>query len=370
MSAVFRLGDLFGAADEQAQPASTFFEWIQDLLRLPSREQSSAEQFASWLPYSAYIGSEQIFVNRDGLGFMLEITPQSGADERMVEVLVSLYSSCPAGTGIQFNLFASPHIRGPLLNYANLRVEDADQVDKAQHWGRSARNDNLFRLLARSRVEHLLSAAHRSMTSGFHYSIRDFRLMMSVTVPGDGGDLRRREEFIALREAMVTTLKAASLSSRCLRCLGPDQLGRVVCQPPPHQPVQHSDASLRRRARDSRPGGRLRHHPGRLPAGLAPLQGGQPGRDGVPLLLDQEFSGTLSALADGLADWRPDAAGTAVQRPVHADDGDSDPRHQRHETDRDGQSHSRPAERGIQDGPRHARRRQEAHGLEDHRRFR
>ncbi|MBK6973194.1 MAG: type IV secretion system protein TraC [Sterolibacteriaceae bacterium] len=187
---------------------------MQDLLRLPKRDQSSAEQFASWLPYSAYIGSEQIFVNRDGLGFLLEIIPQSGADERMVEVLVSLYASCPAGTGIQFNLFGSPHIRGPLREYANLRLEDADQVDKAKHWGRAARNENLFRLLARARVAHLMKAAHRSMTRGFHYSIRDFRLMMSVTIPGDGGDLRRREELIALREAMTTTLKAASLPSR------------------------------------------------------------------------------------------------------------------------------------------------------------
>ena len=32
-----------------------------------------AEQFASWLPYSAYLAEEKIFVNRDGMGFMLEV---------------------------------------------------------------------------------------------------------------------------------------------------------------------------------------------------------------------------------------------------------------------------------------------------------
>src|SRR5207249_1323041 len=86
-----------------------------------SRElESPADQFASWLPYLAYLGDQQVFVNRGGLGFMLELMPQSGADERMVEVLLSLYANCPVGTGIQLHLFGSPHIRHQLLRYANM----------------------------------------------------------------------------------------------------------------------------------------------------------------------------------------------------------------------------------------------------------
>ena len=51
-----------------------------------------AEQFANWLPYSSYLAAEKIFVNRDSMGVMLELMPQSGADERMAEVLISLLS--------------------------------------------------------------------------------------------------------------------------------------------------------------------------------------------------------------------------------------------------------------------------------------
>ena len=29
-----------------------------------------AEQFAAWLPYSAYLATEKLFVNRDSIGFM------------------------------------------------------------------------------------------------------------------------------------------------------------------------------------------------------------------------------------------------------------------------------------------------------------
>lgn len=208
----------------------------QDWLSL-GQDDSPAEQFASWLPYSAYIGEDALFVNRDNLGFMLEIMPQSGADERMVEVLVSLYATCPKGTGIQFHLFASPHVHGQLRRYANLRTEDTDQAENARHWGRPARNDSLFRRLARQRVGHLLLGAQQSMTSGFHYTIRDFRLMMSVALPGSAADLNRRDELVGLREAMATTLRAASLPNRvcdaadlinwCSLFTNPDRISRT-----------------------------------------------------------------------------------------------------------------------------------------------
>jgi conjugal transfer ATP-binding protein TraC len=179
-----------------------------------SNEESPADQFASWLPYVSYLDDEQLFVNADGVGFMLEVMPQSGADDRMVEVLISLYANCPPNTGIQFHLFASPHVRPQLRKYANLRMEDVDQLDKAQVWGRPARNDNLFRKLARRRFEHLTAGAQHSLTQGFHYTIRDFRLMMSVTLQGDPASLARRDEIVSLRDGMATTLRSASLPNR------------------------------------------------------------------------------------------------------------------------------------------------------------
>lgn len=184
-------------------------------LFIPDRiDESPADQFASWLPYSAWLSAEQLFVNREGLGFILEIMPQSGADDRMAEVLLSLYATCPPDTGIQFHLFASPHLRQTLRRYANLRVEDADQAEKAKRWGRPVRNENLYRRLARQRVGHLLQGAQHSLTAGFHYTVRDFRLLMSVTYPGQADNLNQREAAVALRESMASTLRSASLPNR------------------------------------------------------------------------------------------------------------------------------------------------------------
>ena len=197
--------------DDGSSSSSSVFP---DIFGFRSQKESPASQFASWLPYISYLEDERLFVNRDGIGFMLELMPQSGADDRMVEVLVSLYTNCPANTGIQFHLFASPHIRNQLGRYANLRMEDDDQAAKAAEYGRPARNDNLYRTLARRRFAHLTRGAHESLTQGFHYTIRDFRLLVSVTVQANPENLAKREEITTLRDGMSTTLRAASLPNR------------------------------------------------------------------------------------------------------------------------------------------------------------
>ena len=119
--------NLFG----DASPAGSSDKSGPGLFSFGHKDESPADQFASWLPYISYLDEEQLFVNKDGMGFLLEVMPQSGADDRMVDVLVSLYSNCPPDTGIQFHLFASPHVCPPLCWYANLRMEDRDQIQKA-----------------------------------------------------------------------------------------------------------------------------------------------------------------------------------------------------------------------------------------------
>ncbi|WP_264293911.1 conjugal transfer protein TraC [Diaphorobacter aerolatus] len=178
-------------------------------------------------------------MNRDGMGFMLEVMPQSGADERMAEVLVSLYANCPPGTGLQFHLFASPHIRHQLRQYTNLRVEDEDQAEKAREFGRPVPNENLFRKLARQRVNHLLHGTRDSLTAGFHYTLRDFRLMLSVAFPGNAEDLNRRDALLALRDSMAATLRSAMLPNRV--CDAADLINWCALFTNPDR-IAHSDA--------------------------------------------------------------------------------------------------------------------------------
>ena len=172
-----------------------------------------AASLSQWLPYRAYLEDRQVFVNRDALGFCLEVRPQSGADEEMSRVLTALYASSPAGTGIQFHLLASPDIRGTLGRYAELRLPDA-AVPEFDERGRSGRHSNIHRTMARRRVGHYLAGARNSLLPNQSYLFREFRLIVSVSLPGGIENLSRIDELLLLRDGARATLHAAGFPSR------------------------------------------------------------------------------------------------------------------------------------------------------------
>jgi conjugal transfer ATP-binding protein TraC len=172
-----------------------------------------AGSFSQWLPYRAYLEDRQVFVNRDALGFCLEVRPQSGADEEMSRILTALYAASPAGTGIQFHLLASPDIRGTLGRYADLRLPD-DGVPEFAERGRPGRHVNIHRTMARRRVGHYLAGARSSLLPNQSYLFRNFRLIVSVSLPGSPENLARTDELLLLRDGARATLHAAGFPSR------------------------------------------------------------------------------------------------------------------------------------------------------------
>ena len=174
---------------------------------------NDAASFSHWLPYRAWLEDRQVFVNRDALGFCLELRPQSGADEEMSRILTSLYEAAPAGSGIQFHLLASPDIRGPLGAYADLRVPD-EFIPELNERGRLGRHTNIHRTLARRRVGHYLRGARQSLLPNQSYLLRRFRLVASVCLPGSPENLGRIDELLLLRDGMRATLHAAGFPSR------------------------------------------------------------------------------------------------------------------------------------------------------------
>ena len=189
---------------------------VRELLRPPSagpQARNDADAFSHWLPYRAWLEDRQVFVNRDALGFCLELRPQSGADEEMSRILTSLYEAAPAGTGIQFHLLASPDIHSPLSAYADLRVPD-EFIPELDERGRLGRHTNIHRTLARRRVGHYLRGARQSLLPNQSYLFRRFRLVASVCLPGSPENLGRIDELLLLRDGMRATLHAAGFPSR------------------------------------------------------------------------------------------------------------------------------------------------------------
>ena len=197
-----RLTSLFGAAED------SHLDDDPEVGRDPGR-------FSSWLPYRAYDPKEQTFILADGVGCVIECLPQSGADLAMADILRGIYTApWPKGASIQFNLFGTPHIKPILKRYADLRIADEDQAEQTAHWGRRARNTNLYRTLARRRVQHYLKGAVDSIAPTGNYLLRDFRLVVSLYMPSRSGDTAAAHRLNNLRASVGATLSAAGFPSR------------------------------------------------------------------------------------------------------------------------------------------------------------
>lgn len=172
-------------------------------------------QFRSWLPYLGYDSDHEIFTLHGGMGFVLEAMPQSGADQTMADMLRGLYTApWPAGASLQITLFATPHIKPILIDYATLRKPDEDHRDASAERGRNARNVNLFRTLARRRADHYLKGARRPMSSGGNYLLRNFRLVVSGYIPSHSRDAGAKVGVARLRDNISSILFNAALPAR------------------------------------------------------------------------------------------------------------------------------------------------------------
>lgn len=172
-------------------------------------------RLAGWLPYSAYRQGDQVFINRDSLGFVLEVTPQTGANQDTADRLKGLYARLPTDATMQIHLWASPNVRPLLREYAELRQADPDALAQAElRGGRPARNSNVHRTMARRRFAHLLRGAREPLANDVAFLVRDFQIFISVTLPGHIRDMQRLEQLLDIRDGMRSTLLAAQFPSR------------------------------------------------------------------------------------------------------------------------------------------------------------
>jgi conjugal transfer ATP-binding protein TraC len=202
--------------------------------RLPRQllqEISQMPRLTGILPYLAWQEDARLFALDQGgfgereenaIGFCIETMPQTGANDEMEKVLASLFVSCPPGTGIQVSLYGSPHILPVLKTQANLLPTSA--ID-AEAEGVQRRNSNIFRLLARRRIDHYMKGVSESIFGHQTYLLRDFRSVISVTLPLDPELPADVDEALRIRESIHATLKSAHLPGHDW---GPDDLLNFV----------------------------------------------------------------------------------------------------------------------------------------------
>jgi len=177
------------------------------------KEISSIPRLTGILPYSSWMQEERLFVldqsayaekTKNSLGFCIETFPQTGASEEMERVLTSLFLSCPVGTGIQITMYASPDIL-PVLRKQAIR----SPVNMEEG---GLRSTNTYRQLSRRRIDYYLKNRGRPFFSSYPYLLRDFRCLISVTLPLDPENTIDIEEALRARESIHSILRSALLT--------------------------------------------------------------------------------------------------------------------------------------------------------------
>lgn len=175
----------------------------------PTRE-STYSKFSELLPYLGWIPDRRLFILEgdtpqkvDGIGFCLEMVPQTGATPDMADLLTTLFPYFPKGTGIQWTLIATPLIDQYLDAYVNSRLDPKTATSDEERDRRE-----LFRELARRQADHFRKGATDPLVQNQPYLLRDFRVVMSVVIPASSyTDEDFLHEVQTIRETCATTLK-------------------------------------------------------------------------------------------------------------------------------------------------------------------
>lgn len=166
------------------------------------------EQFASLprltglMPYFGWLENERMFILDQGgfgqkeqfsIGFSIEIEPQTGATDEMEKILTGLFESCMCGTGLQISLYASPDISPMLERQANM-------VQVGELAGIAERRNKFY-----------MGGTAKSLFNNRTYLLRNFRCVVSISLPLSPFEQSDVESAIRVRESIHATLRSAYL---------------------------------------------------------------------------------------------------------------------------------------------------------------
>ena len=174
---------------------------------LRNQKDALIDRFGSILPYGYEVEDGLFSIDTpegtlEGVGYVLEITPQTGATPEMAKHLESIFAAdLPTGTGLQVTVFASPDVK-PLLTAFTASRTPVEVVTDAYR-----EQAAMLNRLAQRRAEFLANATVAPIAPGRHFRVRDFRAWLAVPVPVTNLNELTLERMRQLREKHIATLK-------------------------------------------------------------------------------------------------------------------------------------------------------------------
>jgi conjugal transfer ATP-binding protein TraC len=179
MSIAHKTAWLFGesASQRDAALSSPLAPW----LKIP--------RLRTLLPYEGFDPETKLFFNKGATGFVLSGDPLVGAslkDQGQMADFFRQEHHLVEGTSLQFLLWASPRIR-PFFN----------------HW-RHHKQGEVFQQLAKRRIDYL---EQKAFDDPLGHLVRDFKVIISYTVPGVKSDVVDLEHLMDIRRTLQGALQ-------------------------------------------------------------------------------------------------------------------------------------------------------------------
>jgi conjugal transfer ATP-binding protein TraC len=152
---------------------------------------------AHWLPYRSYDPKSGIFYNSASRGFVIEVAPLLGADDRTGEILAQFLSEgIPAPGSLQFHHWMSPRVGEKLSRWYLPRY--------------AARG--VYERMARHRIDFLSEGVWKSLSTDAPFYLRNHRVAISYSTP-DSSSVTT-EEIVAVMDGMISALASINVTAR------------------------------------------------------------------------------------------------------------------------------------------------------------
>ncbi len=146
---------------------------------------------AEMLPYDSYDSTTGLYNNQRSVGFMLLLSPLTGADATIADTFNSLITEkIPAGSFVQLSTWASPKI-----------------APKLDPWVKARGESPLFKKIAGARAAHFKQGAFTSLTGALPFLARNFYCLCTISQPLASNREAQCHSLTQLREEMISSLK-------------------------------------------------------------------------------------------------------------------------------------------------------------------
>ena len=173
---------------------------------------AKVDRLSAYLPWDA-VDDDGLFILKgkrpdesEGLGFTIEIFPQTGVTDEMEKSLLGITSALPPNAVVAITAYASPAVEG----LTELMLPDAPKADAFTHLSQNAQS--LMNAAIKSAIANLNRGARHQVTPGAPVVIRHWRVWLSVVMPGANPfDEKLREATLTARRAISAVLEQSGL---------------------------------------------------------------------------------------------------------------------------------------------------------------